>query len=104
MRSFARLSKGSSSQLRRLFGAESKSVADSHNSVFNISDKQLEGRSIYMDLGATTPLDFRVMDAMLPFMTEHFGNPHSRYTLLMQVASLRMGKRKGSRDRQKASG
>jgi cysteine sulfinate desulfinase/cysteine desulfurase-like protein len=27
---------------------------------------------------ATTPLDPRVLDAMLPFMTEQFGNPHSR--------------------------
>ena len=27
---------------------------------------------------ATTPLDPRVIDAMLPFMTEQYGNPHSR--------------------------
>lgn len=27
---------------------------------------------------ATTPLDPRVLDAMLPYMTDHFGNPHSR--------------------------
>ena len=27
---------------------------------------------------ATTPLDPRVVDAMLPFMTEQYGNPHSR--------------------------
>lgn len=27
---------------------------------------------------ATTPLDPRVLDAMLPFMTEQYGNPHSR--------------------------
>ena len=29
-------------------------------------------------LQATTPLDPRVIDAMLPFMTEQYGNPHSR--------------------------
>ena len=29
-------------------------------------------------LQATTPLDPRVVDAMLPFMTEQYGNPHSR--------------------------
>ena len=33
---------------------------------------------IYMDYNATTPLDKRVLDAMMPYFTEHFGNPHSR--------------------------
>jgi cysteine desulfurase len=33
---------------------------------------------IYMDYGATTPMDPRVVDAMLPWMREHFGNPASR--------------------------
>lgn len=47
-------------------------------SQFDIGSKQLPGRSIYMDFGATTPLDFRVLDAMLPYMTELYGNPHSR--------------------------
>jgi cysteine desulfurase len=27
---------------------------------------------------ATTPVDPRVLDAMLPFFVEQFGNPHSR--------------------------
>lgn len=27
---------------------------------------------------ATTPMDPRVLDTMLPFMTEQFGNPHSK--------------------------
>lgn len=38
----------------------------------------LAGRPVYLDLQATTPLDPRVLDAMLPFLTEQFGNPHSR--------------------------
>eukprot|EP01129_Flabellula_baltica_P001567 TRINITY_DN11522_c0_g1_i1.p1 TRINITY_DN11522_c0_g1~~TRINITY_DN11522_c0_g1_i1.p1 ORF type:complete len:468 (-),score=107.50 TRINITY_DN11522_c0_g1_i1:154-1557(-) len=38
---------------------------------------ELRGRSIYLDGQSTTPLDPRVLDAMMPYMTEQFGNPHS---------------------------
>lgn len=33
---------------------------------------------IYLDYGATTPVDPRVVDAMLPWLREHFGNAASR--------------------------
>ena len=33
---------------------------------------------VYMDYGATTPVDPRVVDAMVPWLREHFGNPASR--------------------------
>jgi cysteine desulfurase len=35
-------------------------------------------RPVYLDYHATTPVDARVLDAMLPYFTERFGNPHSR--------------------------
>ena len=34
---------------------------------------------IYLDYNATTPLHPRVLDAMQPYLTEHYGNPSSLY-------------------------
>ena len=36
-------------------------------------------KPIYLDYNATTPVDPRVADAMLPYLTEHFGNPSSSH-------------------------
>src|SRR6476646_9006074 len=35
---------------------------------------------IYFDNAATTPLDPQVLDAMMPYLTTHFGNPSSIYS------------------------
>lgn len=35
-------------------------------------------RPIYLDAQSTTPVDPRVLDAMMPFLTNQYGNPHSR--------------------------
>ena len=35
---------------------------------------------IYFDNAATTALDKEVLEAMLPYMTTHFGNPSSIYS------------------------
>jgi len=54
---------------------------------------------IYLDYNATTPVDPRVIDAMLPYLREHFGNPSGSHyygsqaragvdTAREQVASL----------------
>ena len=39
--------------------------------------QNLTHRPIYLDCHATTPLDERVLEAMLPYFTQHFGNPAS---------------------------
>ena len=38
-----------------------------------------EKRTIYMDHSATTYTRKEVLEAMIPYFTEHFGNPSSIY-------------------------
>jgi cysteine desulfurase len=39
----------------------------------------LEHGPIYLDYNATTPIDPMVVEAMLPYLSEHFGNPSSSH-------------------------
>ena len=41
---------------------------------------------IYLDYQATTPLDPRVRDAMLPYLEDRFGNPHSEHVFGWETA------------------
>jgi cysteine desulfurase len=47
-------------------------------SAIRVLGRRFSTRTAYLDNQATTPMDPRVLDAMLPFMTGKFGNPHSR--------------------------
>jgi cysteine desulfurase len=39
---------------------------------------QTDRPPIYLDYSATTPVDIRVAEKMIPYLTEHYGNPASR--------------------------
>lgn len=38
-------------------------------------------RQVYLDHAAATPMDPRVLEAMLPYLSEHFGNPGGLYAV-----------------------
>ena len=42
-------------------------------------------KPIYLDYNATTPVDRAVAEAMLPYLTEHFGNPSSTHPYGVQA-------------------
>ena len=45
----------------------------------------MPARAIYLDNNATTKVDQRVVDAMLPYFTEQFGNPSSMHAFGAKV-------------------
>ncbi|KAG8287668.1 cysteine desulfurase [Homalodisca vitripennis] len=77
------LKKVSLTQMAKLLGLRLQqrfySVTPAEKKDFGVDMKgQIEGRPLYLDAQATTPLDPRVLDEMLPYLTEQWGNPHSR--------------------------
>lgn len=48
-----------------------------YSSLYTKMAENLVLTNIYLDYQASTPLDKRVLDEMLPYMTTEFGNPHS---------------------------
>ena len=50
------------------------------NSNLSLPFRGAGGLRIYFDNAATTPLDKEVLEAMMPYLTDHFGNPSSIYS------------------------
>jgi cysteine desulfurase len=46
----------------------------------NVTLKTDENKSktVFLDFQSTTPVDPRVLDSMLPYLTSQYGNPHSK--------------------------
>jgi len=64
-----------------VFGNNIRSFSNDQDQIsqgFSIGGTHPDGRSLYMDFQSTTPVDPRVNDAMMPYWTELYGNPHSR--------------------------
>lgn len=59
---------------RRLAASFSNVTIDN----FSIKNSFVDGRPVYLDMQSTTPMDPRVLDKMMPFLNEGYGNPHSR--------------------------
>ncbi|XP_075995043.1 cysteine desulfurase isoform X2 [Genypterus blacodes] len=64
--------------LRGTSGGSARCVHAAAELIVNQEVEKDEPRPLYMDLQATTPMDPRVLDAMLPYQVNFFGNPHSR--------------------------
>ena len=64
--------------LRSLLQFSTTTNVNNDNTNFNIRNTFRDGRAAYLDLSATTPMDPRVLDTMMPHMISSYGNPHSR--------------------------
>ena len=58
--------------------SSSATTTSASNIGFMIKGVEMVGRPLYLDMQATSPVDPRVVDAMLPFFLNQYGNPHSR--------------------------
>ncbi|GAB5355130.1 hypothetical protein AAMO2058_000179700 [Amorphochlora amoebiformis] len=63
---------------RGLATASEKALEENKAGKFSIKGVNMDGRALYLDMQATTPIDPRVLDAMMPLMTMQYGNAHSR--------------------------
>lgn len=69
--------------MKRSFSEQTESVltigrSEKRDIKVSLERDNLGEKSVFFDFQSTTPLDPRVLDTMLPFLTSHYGNPHSK--------------------------
>ncbi|XP_058227091.1 cysteine desulfurase, mitochondrial [Rhododendron vialii] len=68
-----------SSPFRSLSTAAAAAIESSPEEAgISMKGVKISGRPLYLDMQATSPVDPRVLDSMLPYYLSRFGNPHSR--------------------------
>ncbi|KAK9105239.1 hypothetical protein Scep_022083 [Stephania cephalantha] len=72
--------RSSSSFLRHLSATATATAPldDDPSDAITMKGVKISARPLYLDMQATSPVDPRVLDAMLPYYLSRFGNPHSR--------------------------
>ncbi|ESO82787.1 hypothetical protein LOTGIDRAFT_211436 [Lottia gigantea] len=65
---------------KRMFRISSNINSQTAASAQSTSSKDVaeDKRPLYLDVQATSPLDPRVLDAIMPYQVSYYGNPHSR--------------------------
>ncbi|CAI5471336.1 unnamed protein product [Closterium sp. Yama58-4] len=71
-------SSSESAAVKTAFAQKAPSPETDAPITLDVKGVEMRGRPLYLDMQATSPVDPRVLDAMLPFFTEQYGNPHSR--------------------------
>ncbi len=72
----AAASRRSSSHTTRCFSAAVEEDTNNDDNRFSIRGTFREGRASYLDTSATTPMDPRVLDKIMPFMVSRKKNLH----------------------------
>ncbi|CAK7339823.1 unnamed protein product [Dovyalis caffra] len=66
------------SSFRHLSTAAAIASAPEPEDSMTVKGVKISARPLYLDMQATSPVDPRILDAMLPYYIARYGNPHSR--------------------------
>jgi selenocysteine lyase/cysteine desulfurase len=82
MKSFSqtkKLSKSVQLGFTKMFNMQRSFSTSLDAELLNLNPKSsYNNKTVFLDFQSTTPVDPRVLDAMMPYNTEFYGNPHSK--------------------------